>query len=397
VAAHYLGGWRIDVTARDGVTVPLSAAAIARSAVRALEAAGASAPASLAVILTNDAEMAELNEKHMGHEGATDVLSFPLLPGSAFPPHPGQHIGRSSEKPFVLPPGQRRHLGDVVISVDRAREQAEQGSGGQTSDVRWSVGDELRLLVIHGTLHICGWDHSVARERDAMRTLEQRLLSASYAPEAEHWRRYYEVTADRPAWETVRVAISNFAADEARPRSRPRFAVDLGAGAGRDSRELLRAGWRVLAIDREASGLRTLEARTAADDMSHGLSTQMADVAAVEVPVADLVNANLILPFLSEKDFWATWRRMLAALEPGGRVSAMVFGDRDEGRGEPGMTYVEPSAFRTTLEPDFEIEHWVDVEEDTTMALGQPHHLHRVEVVAKRVRPAPKNGGLMHG
>ncbi|HEY5489236.1 MAG TPA: rRNA maturation RNase YbeY, partial [Candidatus Limnocylindrales bacterium] len=279
----------------------------------------------------------------------------------------------------------RPHLGDIVISVERAAEQAEQGSGGQTGDVRWAVADELRLLVTHGTLHICGWDHSVARERDAMRTLEQRLLSASYAPEAEHWRRYFEVTAERAAWETVRVAISNFAADDAGPRSGPRFAVDLGAGAGRDSRELLRAGWRVLAIDREASGLRTLEQKTAAD-MRRRLSTQMADVATVEIPDADLVNANLILPFLREMDFWSTWRRILAALEPGGRVAVMVFGDRDEGKGEPGMTYVEPRAFRATLERDFEIEHWVDVEEDTTMALGQRHHLHRVEVVAKRVR-----------
>ena len=395
MAAHYIGGWRVDITVRDGVRVPLSAAAIARSAARALDAAGAPAPASLAVILTNDAELAELNEKHMGHKGATDVLSFPLLPATAFPRHPGQQDGELPGVPFVLPPRQRQHLGDIVISVERAAEQAERGTGGQTSDVQWSVADELQLLVTHGVLHVCGWDHAEQVEEAAMRALEQRLLSPDSAAEAEHWRRYYEATVDRPAWETVRVAIDKFANEPASPGGR--LAVDLGAGAGRDARALLAAGWRVLAIDREASGLRTLEARTAADDMSHRLSTQMADVAAVEVPVADLVNANLILPFLSEKDFWATWRQMLAALQPGGRVSAMVFGDRDESRGEPGMTFVEPSAFRATLEPDFEIEHWVDVEEDTKMALGQPHHLHRVEVVAKRVRPAPKNGGLMHG
>jgi rRNA maturation RNase YbeY len=64
----------------------------------------------------------------------------------------------------------------VVISVERALEQAEHGSGGQTGDVRWSVGDELRLLVIHGTLHICGWDHADADEREAMRALENELL-----------------------------------------------------------------------------------------------------------------------------------------------------------------------------------------------------------------------------
>jgi probable rRNA maturation factor len=161
------------------VSAPLSAAAIARAAARSLDAAGAPAPASLAVILTDDAELTRLNEQHMGEHGPTDVLSFPMLSPGAFPPHPGQRAGatKSVEAEFVLPPGQRAHLGDVVVSVERALEQASQGRGGQTGDVRWSVADELRLLVIHGTLHICGWDHADADERDAMRALENALLS----------------------------------------------------------------------------------------------------------------------------------------------------------------------------------------------------------------------------
>lgn len=179
MAARYVGPWRIDVTLRDGVRLPLSAAAIARTAGAALDAAGAPTPASIAVILSNDAELAKLNEEHMGEHGSTDVLSFPLLPPSAYPPHPGQRAGTRSAKDtdFVLPPGTRQHLGDIVISVERAQEQAQSGRGGQTGDVNWSVKDELRLLVIHGVLHICGWDHADADERDAMRALENELLS----------------------------------------------------------------------------------------------------------------------------------------------------------------------------------------------------------------------------
>jgi len=178
VASIYVGQWRIDVTRREGVKSPLSAAAIARAVARALEAAGAPSPASLALILTNDTELTALNEHHMGEHGATDVLSFPMLPPGAFPPHPGQRAGmtKSVEPEFVLPPGQRTHLGDVVVSVERTTEQASQGRGGQTGDVRWSVADEMRLLVIHGTLHVCGWDHADADERDAMRALESELL-----------------------------------------------------------------------------------------------------------------------------------------------------------------------------------------------------------------------------
>ena len=152
---------------------------MAQTAAKALDAAGAPSPAGIAVVLSTDAELTELNEKHMGEHGPTDVLSFPLLRPSAFPPHPGQRAGTATAKDtdFVNPPGTRQHLGDVVISVERATEQAQEGRGGHTGNVRWSVADELRLLVIHGVLHVCGWDHADADERDAMRALENELLN----------------------------------------------------------------------------------------------------------------------------------------------------------------------------------------------------------------------------
>ena len=62
------------------------------------------------------------------------------------------------------------------MSVERAIEQAASGLGGQTGDVRWSPADELCLLVTHGTLHVCGWDHAEPAEEAAMRDLERRLL-----------------------------------------------------------------------------------------------------------------------------------------------------------------------------------------------------------------------------
>jgi probable rRNA maturation factor len=62
------------------------------------------------------------------------------------------------------------------VSVERAIAQAREGRGGQTGDVLWSPADELRLLVTHGTLHLCGWDHAEPVEEAAMRELEARLL-----------------------------------------------------------------------------------------------------------------------------------------------------------------------------------------------------------------------------
>ncbi len=183
----YLAPWRVDVTIRDSVVDdeggrrPVRVKPLARAIAVALDAARAPSPASIGLVLSDDDELAELNETHLGHEGPTDVLSFPLLPPEAFPPHLGG-ADRASPRTadaamFAGPPGQRVHLGDVVVSVERARDQAEAGRGGQTGDVQWSADDELRLLVTHGVLHICGWDHADPPEEREMRALEQRLLA----------------------------------------------------------------------------------------------------------------------------------------------------------------------------------------------------------------------------
>lgn len=168
----YAGPWRVDVTVRAGVTAPLPLARLARAVAAALDAAGAPKPASIGVFLSDDSELGALNSEHMGEAGPTDVLSFPLLPPETF--------GTTSAAADPLPPGRRPHLGDMVVSVERAEEQAREGRGGQTGDVRWSVGDELLLLVTHGALHICGWDHAEPADEAAMRALENRLLEAGW-------------------------------------------------------------------------------------------------------------------------------------------------------------------------------------------------------------------------
>jgi probable rRNA maturation factor len=165
----HLPPWRVDLTVRDGVERVIAAVELARTVARALDAADAPGPASIGLVLSDDDELADLNATHMGHDGPTDVLSFPLLEPDAFVP--------GAPPPVVpRPPGSRVHLGDIVVSVERAVEQARTGRGGQTGDVRWSPADELRLLVAHGTLHICGHDHERPDDEAAMRALERRIL-----------------------------------------------------------------------------------------------------------------------------------------------------------------------------------------------------------------------------
>ena len=168
----YRPPWRIDVDIRDGVRSPAPVAALARAIARTLDRVAAPSPASIGLILTDDIELSSLNMEHMGHRGPTDVLSFPLLPSGTFATG-----GATPDVP--RPPGSRLHLGDIVVSVERAIEQASTGRGGQTGDVRWSPSDEMRLLVTHGTLHICGWDHATPSDEREMRAIEQHLLAGS--------------------------------------------------------------------------------------------------------------------------------------------------------------------------------------------------------------------------
>jgi probable rRNA maturation factor len=174
----------------------LPLAALERLIARTLAAAHAPAPASIGLVLSHDAELAALNRRAMGRRGPTDVLSFPLLSPSVLPAHAGQDPAvrrgagatggdldagvtpRDAAVDFALPPGVRPHLGDVVVSIERAIAQALDGHGGQSGDRSWSPSDELRLLVVHGTLHVCGWDHARPAEEAAMRALERDLLAA---------------------------------------------------------------------------------------------------------------------------------------------------------------------------------------------------------------------------
>src|SRR3989337_1358387 len=156
VPAIYLPPWRIDVTRRPGVPRLVPATVLARAMAGALEAAGAPAPAAVGLILSDDRELARLNRVAMAKDGPTDVLSFPLLPPSAHPPHAGQDPAarRVSRGPaFALPPGRRTPLGQRDISVDRAIAQAAQGRGGQTGDVRWSAAGEPARPATQGATH----------------------------------------------------------------------------------------------------------------------------------------------------------------------------------------------------------------------------------------------------
>ena len=159
----YVSPWRIDVTVRDGAA-PTTVAGRAVSGDRAGADGGRGAGAG--VDRARPLRRCRAGRPESDPHGRRGPDRRPLVPapaGVGVPTARGRRWRRfrsTSVNGVRRAARARRHLGDIVVSVERAIEQAAAGRGGQTGDVRWSPRDELRLLVTHGTLHVCGWDHA---------------------------------------------------------------------------------------------------------------------------------------------------------------------------------------------------------------------------------------------
>jgi probable rRNA maturation factor len=142
---------------RNAVGAPVDPGLLRKVARRALGPEGLVGPHLLAVHLLDDEGLREVNLAQRGIDAPTDVLSFPLLPRL----QPGEHQ-------FALPPDAPHHLGDVLVSYDRASAQA--------AEYGHSVERELCYLLVHGVLHLLGYDHVVADEQRLMRQKEEAVL-----------------------------------------------------------------------------------------------------------------------------------------------------------------------------------------------------------------------------
>ncbi len=151
----------VDLQLAEGVEPPFDDAWFNRVAQAAVAAAKPDAPAApvatdaeIVLLLADDATLHDLNRRFRGQDKPTDVLSFE---GDAAPAAPG-----------TTPAPAGHHLGDIAISVERARRQAE--------DYGHSVERELAYLLTHGALHLLGYDHENDDDQRLMRDAEERAL-----------------------------------------------------------------------------------------------------------------------------------------------------------------------------------------------------------------------------
>jgi tellurite methyltransferase len=172
------------------------------------------------------------------------------------------------------------------------------------------------------------------------------------------WVGYYDEQADREPRDLLLEVLAAFDREE-----RIGMAVDLGAGQGFETAEMLRRGWDVLAIDAEQEGIRRLRRRIP-DEHADRLRTLVRPMQDAAIPPADLVHASFSLPFCPPAAFPGLWGRIRSSLRPGGRFAGQLFGDRDTWAStEPNMTFFDETAARALFD-GLEVESFVEVEEE---------------------------------
>lgn len=120
-----------------------------------LDDEGVKPPAEVSLLVIGDTEVHRLNRAYRGKDRTTDVLSFGMTGG--------ENDG------FVTPPDGVKHLGEVIISYPQAERQAK--------DAGHSLKAEMALLVVHGVLHLLGYDHEKAMDKRRMWSRQKAVLA----------------------------------------------------------------------------------------------------------------------------------------------------------------------------------------------------------------------------
>ena len=170
------------------------------------------------------------------------------------------------------------------------------------------------------------------------------------------WVAYYDEQGEREPREQLLDVLDRFDRE-----GRVGDAVDLGCGQGIETMELLRRGWRVVAIDAEPDGIRRLRERAGAEPRLTAIVSPMQEV---ELPETDLLHASFSLQFCPPGAFPALWDRIRRSLRPGGRFAGQLFGERDTWAStESEMTFFDEPSARALLD-GLDVETFFEHEDD---------------------------------
>ncbi|NMG05563.1 class I SAM-dependent methyltransferase [Brasilonema sp. UFV-L1] len=200
------------------------------------------------------------------------------------------------------------------------------------------------------------------------------------------WSAYYNAVVGRPPRDTLLKALGYFDIESLNRNETSvlysRFAVDLGCGEGRDTVELLRRGWRVLAMDGEAEAIARLLERP--DINRQLLETRVVAFQDVMLPESvDLVNASFSLPFCSPESFPSLWEKIISSLRSGGRFCRQLFGNHDSWAIYASMNHHTRQQVEMLLQP-FEIEILQEEDHPGKTPIGEEKHWHIFHIVARK-------------
>jgi SAM-dependent methyltransferase len=191
------------------------------------------------------------------------------------------------------------------------------------------------------------------------------------------WAAYYRQLRDRPPRKTLLAALDAFGKPP-----HDALVIDLGCGDGRDVIEMLRRGWKVVAVDAEPEALRQLQARP----LLKGSDVTPLNARLEDVPIplgVHLVNSSFAMPLCEGASFRRTWERIREALPSGGRFSGQWYGPRDSWFGRPGMTFLSREEALALLQ-GLDLEMFQEEEVDGVTPRGNAKHWHILHIVAKK-------------
>lgn len=193
------------------------------------------------------------------------------------------------------------------------------------------------------------------------------------------WASYSKAVENQEAHDTVILALSSFSSEGKNTGQ----AIDLGCGSGRDSKQLLRSGWHVFAVDQCEDALDLL--RNAQNGWQAGqLQTYSGQMQDAPLPEADLINAGVSLPFCPPDKFEQLWKNICQSLKAGGRFSGHFFGKNDDWAVSKSMSFFSAEELKQ-LFADFELEHYNEILGPVPIVPSGFRYGHIFEIVARKI------------
>ncbi len=161
---------KIDIHVADEYAPLITKEHLRKVAAASLNQVSPRKPLSMEMAVVGDETVRQLNKQYRGLDEKTDVLSFSLISQGHYYGEDELPASLELEESFVLPPGLEDNVGEVVISYEQATRQAKEAGH--------SLQRELDILVIHGVLHLMGYDHMEPQDEAVMKEKEKRILEA---------------------------------------------------------------------------------------------------------------------------------------------------------------------------------------------------------------------------